>query len=355
MRRAMVVAFACLVMAPAAAFAAPGDTVTIEVRGIQRGAVVEGTVPFEVEAASAAGIRRLEVSVGDTTVANVQPENLRQRVSARYEWATTMIAGSSELAPNGEYVVRARAVANGGASKDVSLRVLVDNPAGVPTGLNVSTSSGSVLLEWAPNPEPDILGYEVQRGDGTTFAPVAHSEATAFEDPVEPGTYSYRVVAIRHSAARSTGRPSLPSGPVEVTLAAEAGAGDGPGRNAGADGVPSRERDARGFEVGDSGFAPRGLPGGVSLPGRVGAVGLPELPEAVEWGTFDKKLPYDIPEGGIPLSASADEAAGAPWDAIPPDAMRWIGAGALLLLIAAALLVTARRIEVAETDTKLEL
>lgn len=353
MKRLGLATFVVLALtAPVSALAAPADTVSVNIAGLQRGAVIEGTVPFEVEATSAAGIRRLDVFVGDATVQTVTPDNVRQKVTARHDWITSLAEGTSDVAPNGEYVVRAKAVANGGANKELIVRVIVDNPAATPSGLAAASSGGSVQLEWLPNPEPDILGYEIQRGDGTTFATVAQTADTFFEERVGSGTYSYRVVAVRHSAARSTGRPSPPSDPVDITIAA---AGSGPGMKSGAQGGGSLGPRGRGSKVKDPSFAPRGLPGSVALPGRVGSVGLPDLPDpAVEWGTYEKELPYELPEGGIPLSADAEPRSSAPWK-LPPDAMRWIGAGALLLLIAGGLLVIARRVEVAEPNEKLKL
>lgn len=345
MRRLVVAAFVFAMLAPAAVVgAAPADTISINVKGIQRGAIIEGTVPFEVAASSAAGIKKLEVSISDATIGLVEPNNWKQNVDLAYEWTTTQIATSTAIAPNGEYGVKARAVANGGASKEALVRVIVDNPAAIPTGLESVSTGKSIALEWDANPEPDILGYEVQRGDGTTFATIAQTTDTFYEDVPEPGTYSYRVIAVRNSAARSTGRPSLPTDPVQATIAAAAQRG---GKGATSGGALGASR-ARGFKVKDSTFAPRGLPGGAALPGGIGQLGLPELPDApMEWGAFDKKLPYELPDGGVPLAAS-DRAEDPVWKVIPADGMRWLGAGALLLIIAAGLRVAATRIEVAD-------
>ena len=352
MKRMIVGVFAAAFLAPVAALGAPAETVAIELKGIQRGAVIEGPVAFEVEATSPAGIKRLDVFIGDIPVAEVTPDDVRQNVSARHEWMTTLVEATSDIAPNGEYAVRAKALANGGASKEIVARVVVDNPAAAPTGVTASSSGAGVRLEWQPNPEPDILGYEVQRGDGTTFAPVGQLSGTVFEEAVAPGTYSYRVVAVRNSAARTTGRASLPSEPVQVAVSASSGGG---GSGAGSQGGPSVSGPS-GFKLKDSSFAPRGLPAAAALPGQVGAAGLPDIPEpAIEWGTFDRELPYELPEGGVPLSAGADGPSNAPWRRIPPDALRWVGAGALLLLIAGGLLVIAKRIDATDPNAELKL
>lgn len=345
MRRLLVAAFVVGLMAPAAvSYAAPADTISINVKGIQRGAIVEGTVPFEVAASSAAGIKKLEVSISNTTIGLVEPNNWKQNVDLAYDWTTTQIVASTAIAPNGEYVVETRAVANGGASKESLVRVVVDNPAAVPTGFDALPTDNSVALEWDANPEPDILGYEVQRGDGTTFTTIATTTDTYYEDVAEPGTYNYRVIAVRNSAARSTGRASLPTEPVQATIKAVAPRGGGSNSAGGA----LKAARTRGFKVEDSTFAPRGLPGGAALPGGIGQVGLPDLPDApLEWGTFEKKLPYELPDGGVPLAAS-DKADDPVWKVIPADGMRWVGAGALLLIVAAGLRVLAKRIEVAD-------
>lgn len=353
MKKIIAFAFALATLHPVAAAAGPSDTVNVVVKGVQRGAIVEGKVDFVVEASSAAGIKRLDVFVGDATVRAVEPDGLKQKVEAGHEWVTPVMEGGTDLAPNGEYAIRARAVAHGGAAKETIVKVVVDNPAAAPTGLVAEPHDDRVVLSWDPNPEPDILGYELQRGDGTSFTTLVQTSDTFFEDVVEPGTYSYRVVAVRNSAARSTGRPSLPGEPIEATVAAvAAGSGKTTGDGPGAPG--SRASRAIGLE--DASVAPRGLPGGATLLGSVGQTGLPELPDtATEWGTFDKELPYEIPEGGIPLSAEGPAESGARWRSLPPDALRWVLSGLVLIALAGGLLFAAKRIRVAEAGADLKL
>ena len=357
MRRILLIALMLVVAAPTGALAAPGDAVELELAGIQRGSVVEGTVSFKVLASSAAGIKKVELWVEDTMVDTIEPSGIKQRVELPYEWVTNFYEGSSELAANGNYEIKARAIANGGADKTLAATVIVDNAPATPTALQVAAIDDGASLAWAANPEPDILGYQIERGDGTTFEIVGETAETYYDDLVEPGDYVYRVVAVRNSTARTTGRPSSPSEPVSISVVAPSTTGSGTKGGTHALGsVGGRKTAPRGFKVRESSFAPRGLPSGIALPG---AVGLPDLPaaEAVEWGTYEERLPYELPDGGVQLSASmpTDDDGFLSWSVVPPDGLRWVAGGLLLLALAALLRLVAKRIDMITEPAELKL
>ena len=339
MKRLALMALLLVTAQALPAVAGPGDAVEIELKGIQGGAVVEGSLGLTATGSSPAGIKRIQIAINDEVVESAEPSGVKQSVELGYAWETNLQVDSNELASNGEYVVTATAIANGGADAVTTSRVIVDNPAATPTGLTASVGAEGVALTWEPNPEPDLLGYEIERAIEGEFETLGHTTDTSVVDPVGPGTYSYRVTAIRSSAARSTGRPSAPSTDLIVSIQGSAGGSPTGVGLKGADGL----RPTRGFKVSDGSIAPQGLPSGAVLPG---AVGLPDLPApGVKWGTYEEKLPYDIPEGGIPLSAERGDTAGFSWKFIPADGLRWVAAGALLLALATLLRFFAQRLE----------
>ena len=356
MKKLIVAAIAITtVLAASAALAAPAGAVKAEITGIQRGDILEGGISFQARASSAAGIKKVEISINGATVASMQPSNFRQEVTLPYDWPTMFKNDSAELAPNGEYTIKARAVAYGDANEEFLARVIVDNPAATPSGLAATPNHDSIELTWNPNPEPDLLGYQIERSTGGDFAVVAETTDTSFIDMVQPGDYSYRIIAVRNSAARTSGRPSLPSEETTVRLAASPT--DANGKPRFGVGVPPPSGSAsRGFRVKDAPFAARGLPSGAALPG---STGLPSLPRAeaptAEWGSYEETLPYDLPEGGIPLSASRSDTMSETWTVLPSDGLRWVAMGSLLLALAALLRLVARRLETLAGPSELKL
>src|SRR5262249_39986843 len=79
---------------------------------------------------------------------------------------------------------------------------LVDTfPPAPPTGLTTVASEGAVSLIWDANPEDDLAGYLVLRGDatGVALAVITPSpiQETTFHDSVEPGRrVEYAVQAV---------------------------------------------------------------------------------------------------------------------------------------------------------------
>ena len=78
-----------------------------------------------------------------------------------------------------------------------------------PTGLAVVATTGAMNLIWDANPEPDVAGYLVLRGDaaGDTLQPLTPEpiRETRFRDTTgQPGTrYAYAIVAVDRAGNRS--------------------------------------------------------------------------------------------------------------------------------------------------------
>jgi len=350
-RVAILTAFLlCIALPPAGA---QGGT-SASLSGFEDGATVSGSLGLTAEGSANVGVRRLTMWVDGTAVMDVTPEGIRQRVTGTYTWDTTKYVGSPQISRNRGYEVRVRAVSNGGGEDEVKFTAVVNNAPTTPTGLSSEISGGSVTIEWAANPEPDIVGYRVERFYGNAYEPVTTVQETSFTETRSPGRYSYRVVAVRHSDTDTNGLASGASEPLTVAVQGGAaggagGAAGGAGGKAGARGGSSGGRGG-GISVGSS-----GLPSGAALPNPPGLSGLPEPPTALPWGTYKKRLPYKgLPRGGIPLKAVAAKGERTPFlRVIPPDGLRWVAAGLLLLTLAGLARLLSVRIAIAERSAKL--
>lgn len=123
-------------------------------------------------------------------------------------------------------------------------------PPQAPSGLAAESSAdgSSVIVSWQPNPEPDIVGYEVTRSPaGTASWPAAVSGTTFTDSDVSAGTtYTYQVSALRAGATPGSTVVSLPSA-VSATPAVPAGdAGPGGTASAASGGQATRAAPASG-------------------------------------------------------------------------------------------------------------
>jgi hypothetical protein len=350
---------------------APG--VSVSLGGVGDGQIVDGTIGLRGSASASTGVDSIELSIDGVVVASARPSGIRTDTDLPYTWDTAISTASGALAANGSYTVRVSASANGGGSDSATASVRVDNPASTPTGVATSASGGTVTVSWNSNPEPDITGYRVERDGGGGYSSVGEVNGTVFSEDVSPGNYTYRVTALRASPSQGQ-RASAPSGGAAVAIAAPASSGSGSGSTGGGSGghgngsgsgsgnggggngmnfgfgnstvkggnsakahlgFRSDPYSARGRSIGSQGLP---FSGGLSLgfPGGLG--GLPPMPVTEpEWGTYQEELPYDLPSGGVPLSAEAQNIAArsSSWTVIPPDGLRWVAAGLLFLVTAA--------------------
>lgn len=326
--------------------------VTAKVLAPNDGEVVVGTVTVRGEGSAAAGVRSVKLFIEDSLVASKETSEVRQRLEVEHSWTTGGIR-------NGWYQVRVEVAAAGGGSAVSQLNVRVDNAPQTPAGFSGAVRDQTVSLSWAPNPESDISGYRIEVLSNDAWAAVTETNSTTYAAEVAPGSYQYRISALRNSPTMPGGRPSDPTSPIAVTVESPppgevpgGGTGVGSGTTRGTDNPRIYGSDGRGTrgDVRDTAarFAGGGLSfGGLSLPGQLG---LPSLPTSdFEWGSYKEQLPYSLPEGGIPLAAAPPRlAALSTTKVIPLDALRWVAAGALLIVIAGLLQFLGLRAEAME-------
>jgi|GEM_PF-3013073 len=81
-----------------------------------------------------------------------------------------------------------------------------------PQGLTASADGVSVALNWTANPEPDVVGYRIQRnqnnGTFTTITPLLVVGTTYTDTSVSPGTYAYRLIAVDNAQPQNESAPS---------------------------------------------------------------------------------------------------------------------------------------------------
>ncbi|MFN2527056.1 MAG: hypothetical protein ABR505_12485 [Actinomycetota bacterium] len=386
MRRILTSLFALLIVGLVTPTASAQDAVSVTIGGVSDGQTLRGSHGVSASASAGTGVDSLVLIIGGYTAASTEPSGVQNDASVSYPWNTRQFP-SGGWTRNGGYTITARVRSNGGNVKEVSINVNVDNDATAPTGLNASANNqGVVRLSWNRNPEPDVSAYKVER-DG---AAIGETQDTSFTDQANPGTYSYRVIALR-------GGYATPSGSVSVTVDApppppepepgespseepnpsdepyyqdhpqSAGGGgeqqdpDGYGSfPSGGDDGPCYDCDTGCFSCGygdggsnsDAGsrlfgdvddFTTKGLPGAIFAPG-FGTAGLPALPGVprppsvypLEWGTYEENLPYDL-SAGRDIMVPGDRTgliSRTIRTIIPPDGLRWVAVGILMIVSA---------------------
>ncbi len=149
---------------------------------------------------------------------------------------------SQALAWNGPYQVAATATesdpgtgSHSGTSQTVNFAEGVAPQA--PSGVSATkdANGGGVAVSWQANPEPDILGYQVQRAspNGSDWSTVTSSprvtDTNYHDTSVQRGAdYQYRVIAIRSGAQSGQTISSAPSASAS-TVARPTGSLFGPG------------------------------------------------------------------------------------------------------------------------------
>jgi hypothetical protein len=145
-----------------------------------------------------------------------------------YAWGYPAVLGS-----NGRYTVSIVADTDDGTPSNqeqtpASESFIADVPPVAPTNLTYQLSrSRTVTLTWSPNPEADLIGYDVLRaGPTSSDAPVllngVLAPATTYTDKEvasEPrGTYRYEVIAVRPNGDGTGTDKSAPSFPAAATI-----------------------------------------------------------------------------------------------------------------------------------------
>jgi hypothetical protein len=187
-------------------------------------------------------------------------------------------------------------------------------PPAVPAGVRAILVSGKVTVSWARNPEPDIVGYRVQRSGGGAPAVLGTTKETTFTDPGPPAPGGYQVVALRRGA-----RPGE-----EVASAPSASASIGSGGGRGGPPAPLGKIDLAKFQQ---------LLAEAQRQAAAGA-------EPMEDGAFEANLPYASAADEEELGSGEAEVPGGP-------ALPFVAAG--LLVLDAFLLLRAIRSQVSRS------
>lgn len=81
-----------------------------------------------------------------------------------------------------------------------------------PQGLTASADGVSVALSWTANPEPDVVGYRIQRnkdnGAFATITPLLTVGTSYIDTAVTSGTYGYRLIAADNAQPQNESAPS---------------------------------------------------------------------------------------------------------------------------------------------------
>jgi hypothetical protein len=327
---------ALLIGAPALAQRTAGARVDAPAEG----SVLTGTVEVRAAGESVAGVKRVEILVNSWSVAVKEPDDFARQVHAGYSWDTTRWVSDGSPAPNGNHTITVQVTSLDGDTDKASVGVLVDNAPQVPAGLEARADGSRVTVSWEPNPEPDVLGYVVERDEGSGFVEIGTSTAAKVSQNLVPGGYSYRVTAVRSSPSSEDGISSDPSPAVDVKVAASAAGGTGAVTDLGRGGGL---RGGRGGLGGDAGSGLGALLSNSTLPGRRGLPPIPS-PPGIPWGDYEEKLPYGkdaVPPPGSSALTSARRQGGG--TLLPADGLRWVAAGLLLMTCAGLALVTAAR------------
>lgn len=189
------------------------------------GSTVQGVITGSVTAATALSLQSFSLSLQSTdpaTQLNPNPRSIESRTynatdlkssdTIHFSWDTRSL--SSFTPRNGIYSLAATARSfsplgeTATAGSDFAQNIRVNNPPVAPSGVNMTMQGEVPHIAWAPNPEPDLTGYQVQRSaDSGSYETIATTQQTAFDDTSAPkGTnLRYRIVASRYSPVTASG------------------------------------------------------------------------------------------------------------------------------------------------------
>ena len=285
------------------------------------------------------------------------------RSSVTFSWTPS-------LPYNGTYTLNVRASGedqpfdtNGIETSETSRNFAIEASPAIPkeVAVRADPDSREVDVTWKKNPEPDIIGYQVQRSvDESEWSVAGESQENFFRDTEsanDGGLYSYRVAAIRRGATADSGVASPPSQAASTTVPnppgrnTQSSGGGSDGGDSGGDGGPSGDGDSS-ISSGSSGSGSGGSGGSsgprsptISRAGRVDLSGFGSLLDQTRAPQvqplpepdpgFSEQLPFEprtiteleegemaVPDGGFNDSGS-DQA----------EMLRFVAAGLLLSVI----------------------
>ena len=332
LRRLMSVTLCLLSSAAFVSRAHAGPAITVSIDSPGDGSVLTGIVEVRASAHSAAGVKRIEVSIDGFGVASKQPSGYQQDASVVYSWDSNEDFDSSSIIANGPHTITVRAVATGGPDDSATVDVETNNPPVAPSGLSAAADGGTVALEWPANPEPDITGYVVERDSGSGFVTVGRVASSGFGETLVAGAYAYRVSALRSSPVSDDGIASSPSTPVSVNVSSDLS------RESGSVTKLTSKHPLGGADARPLAGAARSnlaaLLSGRTLPDSGALPAIPS-PDGVTWGTYEAALPYDQHDAAAPPGLrSRALTSSSTLSVVPPDGLRWVAAGLLLLVCA---------------------
>ena len=274
----------------------------------------------------------------DVTVASLQGHGEQSFSQSSGNQQQVTVTRAFSLAWNGAYQATVRAAGktsvldNDTAQRTYTNQFNVDAPPVAPTGVSASVNSKTrvATVSWAPNPEPDLVGYEVERespsSGWTSFAVTDKTTVTDAATTEEGGTYRYHVRALRQSAQQgalnaseysgtASVRVSEPPATTTTTSARSSGGGSGgSGGSGGGNGETSGGGSDPDGGTGSGGGTSAGSSGsrGFGSPAlaTTGKVDLDDFSalleksrgdaggEAEDEGTFEGKLPFKGRSGG---------------------------------------------------------
>ena len=168
--------------------------------------------------------------------------------------SSVVFSWTPSLPHNGHYTINVRASGedqpfdtNGAEASETSRSFAIEASPATPKEVKVRADPDSreVDVTWRDNPEPDLIGYQIQRSvDESEWSVAGEAKENFFRDTSsaeDGGLYSYRVVAIRRGATADSGVASPPSTAASTTVPNPPGGSnnstdDG---NGGGDGGPS--------------------------------------------------------------------------------------------------------------------
>lgn len=230
---------------------------------------------------------------------------------------------------NGQYEVTAKAGGRNnfldGNTTPVTDRTtfVIDAAPRVPTGLKVVADGKTrfVTVSWAANPEPDRVGYVVQKqGADGRWSDFLVTDKTSITDETTAkagGTYAYRVRALRRAAAPDKLNPSEPSSsqaasvdppPPTATTSGGGDSADDGERDAGREGSTGGGDNGQAATNADGSPATGGTSSG-STGGGNGPSGALNLSSTgkVDLSDYQKLLAEANKSGGSGLASGEDE------------------------------------------------